>query len=70
MSTIGGVGIDGEVSKSFQKILVKQGINFKLGTKVTAAKKEGGVIKVSVEEVKNPDKKEEVIIYFYLFSKY
>ncbi|KAF2882604.1 hypothetical protein ILUMI_23572 [Ignelater luminosus] len=60
LNTIGGVGIDGEVSKAFQKILAKQGMNFKLGTKVTAAKKEGGIIKVSVEEVKNPDKKEEM----------
>ncbi len=32
-------GMDGEVSKTFQRILKKQGIKFKLGTKVTAAKK-------------------------------
>ncbi|XP_022920870.1 dihydrolipoyl dehydrogenase, mitochondrial [Onthophagus taurus] len=60
MTSIGGVGIDGEVSKTFQKILGKQGLQFKMGTKVTGATKSGGVIKVSVEDVKNPDKKEEL----------
>lgn len=60
LSSIGGVGIDGEVSKAFQKILAKQKINFKLGTKVTGASKTGGNIKVSVENVKDPSKKEEL----------
>ncbi|KAH9821246.1 hypothetical protein DFH28DRAFT_1217925 [Melampsora americana] len=46
LSTIGGQGIDGEVAKSFQKILSKQGIKFKLNTKVT------GLEKVSDEECK------------------
>ncbi|KAK4876111.1 hypothetical protein RN001_012533 [Aquatica leii] len=58
LSSIGGMGIDGEVSKSFQKILEKQGLKFKLGTKVTGASKSGSVIKVNVEDAKNPDKKE------------
>jgi len=31
-------GMDGEVSKQFQRILGKQGLTFKLGTKVTSAK--------------------------------
>ncbi|KRT84499.1 pyridine nucleotide-disulfide oxidoreductase, partial [Oryctes borbonicus] len=60
LTSIGGIGIDGEVAKSFQKILTKQGLKFKLGTKVTGASKSGGVIKVSVEDVQNPDKKEEL----------
>lgn len=60
LNSIGGVGIDGEVSKQFQRILTKQGMIFKLGTKVTAAKKEGAVIKVNVESVKDPSKKEEI----------
>lgn len=60
LSSIGGVGIDGEVSKSFQKILTKQGLKFKLGTKVTGATKTGGGITVNVEDVKNPDQKEQV----------
>ncbi|GJQ71330.1 hypothetical protein Trydic_g11064 [Trypoxylus dichotomus] len=60
LTSVGGVGIDGEVAKTFQKVLTKQGLKFKLGTKVTAATKSGGVIKVSVEDVKSPDKKEEL----------
>ncbi|KAF5272173.1 hypothetical protein FQA39_LY01255 [Lamprigera yunnana] len=58
LNSIGGVGIDGEVSKSFQKLLEKQGMKFKLGTKVTGATKSGSVIKVNVEDAKSPDKKE------------
>lgn len=64
MSTIGGIGIDGEVSKTFQKILTKQGLKFKLGTKVTGANKEGSVIKVQVEDVKDAGKKETVSFLF------
>nr|CAD7403076.1 unnamed protein product [Timema cristinae] len=60
MTSIGGIGIDQEVSKNFQKILGKQGMQFKLGTKVTTARKEGSSIKVSVENVKDPSKKEEL----------
>merc|ERR1740131_789367 len=50
---IGGMGIDMEISKNFQRIMTKQGIKFKLNTKVTAAKKENGKITVSVESVKD-----------------
>uniref|UniRef100_A0A8D2KJ75 dihydrolipoyl dehydrogenase n=1 Tax=Urocitellus parryii TaxID=9999 RepID=A0A8D2KJ75_UROPR len=47
---VGGVGIDMEVSKSFQRILQKQGFKFKLNTKVTGAtKKSDGKIDVSIE---------------------
>lgn len=65
MPTIGGMGIDGEVSKTLQKILGKQGLKFKLGTKVTAAKKTGGIltsseIVVSVQDAKDPSKKEDL----------
>lgn len=60
MPTIGGVGIDLEVSKAFQKILAKQGMKFKLGTKVTGAKRSGSSIIVSVENAKDPSKKEEL----------
>lgn len=62
LNSIGGVGIDGEVAKTFQKVLAKQGLNFKLGTKVTSAEKSGGAVKVSVEDVKDPSKKEVVRI--------
>lgn len=60
LTSIGGVGIDGEVAKTFQKILTKQGIQFKLGNKVTGAQKSGGVVKVSIEDAKDPEKKEEL----------
>jgi len=58
LSTIGGAGIDGEVAKSFQKILTKQGLKFKLGTKVTGATKTGSGITVSVESVKDGAKED------------
>lgn len=45
LNQIGGMGIDGEVAKKFQQILAKQGLKFKLSTKVLGAKK------VSDEEV-------------------
>ena len=40
---------DGEVSKSMQKILAKQGFTFKLGTKVTKAVKKGGHAVLTIE---------------------
>jgi dihydrolipoamide dehydrogenase len=42
-------GMDGEVSKEFEKILKKQGVVFKLGTKVTAIDSSGPEIQVTVE---------------------
>jgi dihydrolipoamide dehydrogenase len=56
---VGGMGIDMDVAKNFQRILQKQGLKFKLDTKVTSATMEGDNIKVSIEGVKN-QKKEEV----------
>lgn len=58
LSSIGGVGIDGEVSKTFQKILTKQGMQFKLGTKVTGAHKTSNGVVVSVESVKDGSKED------------
>lgn len=58
MTTIGGAGIDQEVSKSFQKILVKQGFKFLLGTKVMTASKSGNGVTVSVENAKDGSKQE------------
>ncbi|KAH7936573.1 hypothetical protein HPB49_001447 [Dermacentor silvarum] len=57
---IGGMGIDMEISKGFQRILTKQGLKFKLATKVMGATRSGGTIKVSVEDVKDPSKKEDM----------
>lgn len=36
---IGGMGIDMDIAKNFQRILKKQGLEFKLGTKVSRPKK-------------------------------
>ncbi|XP_013178167.1 PREDICTED: dihydrolipoyl dehydrogenase [Papilio xuthus] len=56
LESIGGVGIDGEVSKTLQKILVKEGMKFKLGTKVMGVRKEGSGVKVDVEAAKGGNK--------------
>jgi dihydrolipoamide dehydrogenase len=45
-------GMDGEVSKEFEKILKKQGMTFKLGTKVTGVDTSGDAVKVTVEPAK------------------
>ncbi|MFO1038449.1 MAG: dihydrolipoyl dehydrogenase [Geminicoccaceae bacterium] len=45
-------GMDGEISKEFQKILAKQGMVFKLGTKVTGVDASGEKLKVSLEPAK------------------
>merc|ERR1712012_654234 len=37
---VGGMGIDMEVSKQFQRICTKQGLKFKLNTKVTGARRD------------------------------
>ncbi|KAH8831415.1 dihydrolipoamide dehydrogenase [Flagelloscypha sp. PMI_526] len=53
LNGIGGVGIDEEVAKQFQRTLAKQGIKFKLGTKVTAAEKKDGKVILSTEAAKD-----------------
>lgn len=45
-------GMDGEVSKQFQRMLAKQGFDFKLGAKVTGVEKAGKGAKVTFEPVK------------------
>lgn len=57
---VGGMGIDMEVSKQFQRLLTKQGMKFKLETKVTSAKQQGNSITVDVQGVKD-GKKEQVL---------
>lgn len=44
-----GAGMDAELAKTFHKLLTKQGLKFKLGTKVNAAEVVGDQVKVSVE---------------------
>ncbi|KAL5496101.1 LPD1 [Sanghuangporus vaninii] len=51
---IGGAGIDEEIAKQFEKILAKQGIKFKLNTKVVSAEPQGedGPVVVTTEPAK------------------
>jgi dihydrolipoamide dehydrogenase len=48
-------GMDGEVSKQFQRILAKQGLIFNLGAKVTGVAREGDGATVTFEPVKGGD---------------
>lgn len=48
-------GMDGDVAKSFQRILEKQGMTFKLAHKVTGAKPSGSGLKVSIEPAAGGD---------------
>jgi len=50
---VGGMGIDMEISKNFQRICQKQGLKFKLNTKVVAARREGDKVFVNIEGVKD-----------------
>jgi dihydrolipoyl dehydrogenase, mitochondrial len=52
MGNIGGVGIDLDISKRLQRILQKQGLNFKLNTKVTSAKSTSNGVNVTLEPAK------------------
>jgi len=51
-------GMDGEVSKNFQRILAKQGIEFRLKTKVTGAKAATGGVTLSVAPADGGDAEE------------
>jgi dihydrolipoamide dehydrogenase len=42
-------GLDGETGKAFQRSLTKQGMKFRLGTKVTGADTSGDVVKLTLE---------------------
>ncbi|KZP26741.1 dihydrolipoyl dehydrogenase [Athelia psychrophila] len=58
LGAIGGQGIDADVAKQFQKILTKQGIKFKLNTKVVSAEKSESGVKVKVEAAKGGKEEE------------
>lgn len=45
-------GMDGEVSKQFQRMLAKQGVDIKVGAKVTGVEKTANGAKVTLEPVK------------------
>jgi dihydrolipoamide dehydrogenase len=59
LGAIGGQGIDDEIAKQFQKILAKQGIKFKLNTKVMSAEKTDGKVIIKTEAAKGG--KEETV---------
>lgn len=59
LGAIGGPGMDAEIAKSSQKILKKQGIDFKLNTKVVSGDASGDKIKINVEGAKGG--KEETV---------
>ncbi|TDZ18325.1 Dihydrolipoyl dehydrogenase [Colletotrichum orbiculare MAFF 240422] len=52
LNQIGGPGMDAEISKSAQKILKKQGINFKTSTKVISGDKSGENVRLDVDAAK------------------
>ncbi|KZS95664.1 dihydrolipoyl dehydrogenase [Sistotremastrum niveocremeum HHB9708] len=53
LGAIGGAGIDGEIAKTFQRTLQKQGMKFKLNTKVLSAEKySSGKITLKTEAAK------------------
>ncbi|KIH89115.1 dihydrolipoamide dehydrogenase [Sporothrix brasiliensis 5110] len=52
LGQIGGPGMDTEISKTAQKILKKQGIDFKLNTKVVSGDTSGDKIKLEVDAAK------------------
>lgn len=52
LDQIGGPGMDTEIAKSIQRILKKQGINFKTATKVVSGEKTGEGVKINVDSSK------------------
>ena len=49
-------GMDREISNEFQKILTKQGIKFKMGSKVDTITSKGNVVSINFTNVKNSKK--------------
>ncbi|KAI8627539.1 dihydrolipoyl dehydrogenase [Xylariaceae sp. FL1651] len=52
LDQIGGPGMDAEISKQALKLLKKQGMDFKLSTKVVSGDKSGETIKLEVDSAK------------------
>jgi dihydrolipoamide dehydrogenase len=61
LGQIGGPGMDAELAKASQKILTKQGIKFKLNTKVMSGDDSGAGVKINVEAAKGG--KEELVSF-------
>ena len=51
--------MDREISKEFQKILSKQGIKFKMESKVESVQNKGNLVEIKYKNVKNS--KEEIL---------
>ena len=51
-------GMDGDIAKQTQRVLTKQGLKFKLGKKVTGAKKTKTAVTLTVEPAKGGDAEE------------
>ncbi|OMJ08450.1 Dihydrolipoyl dehydrogenase, mitochondrial, partial [Smittium culicis] len=51
-----GAGMDAEIAKNFQRLMTKQGIKFKMSTKVLSCKKDGDKVVLEVESVKTGKK--------------
>jgi dihydrolipoamide dehydrogenase len=49
-------GLDGEISKQFQRLLQRQGMKFFLSTKVSGVEKKGDTLRVNVESVADGQK--------------
>ena len=54
-------GMDREISNEFQKILTKQGIKFKLGSKVETVSNKGNSVSIVYTDLKN-SKKETIVV--------
>jgi dihydrolipoamide dehydrogenase len=52
LGAIGGPGMDAEMAKTIQKILAKQGMKFKLNTKVVSGDVSGQAVGVNIEAAK------------------
>ena len=66
LGQIGGPGMDAEISKTTKKILEKQGMKFKLGTKVLEGDDSGDTVKIKVEAAKGG--KQETVCPFALMN--
>jgi len=51
-------GMDAEIAKQTQRVLTKQGLKFKLGTKVTGAAKANGAVTLTLEPAKGGEAEE------------
>lgn len=65
LGQIGGPGMDAEIAKQAQKMLSKQGMKFKLNTKVTKGDASGESIKINVEAAKGG--KEDLVSHAWRF---